>query len=291
MGGITVDNKNTELFDLAILMRQGDLNIRRAAAAARDMTAGEYFDKLSELLSNAPKYSHDLQMLVSRDGDRSIYKELADMFTLVISLGYEKHTTDFNGMLDAYDRGNSRITSAYAKKLKDDFGGFCLRIAAARVTQLPEAMGADPYETPLKEWIDGLFKENTESKPVIFAVDDSPVLLKSLASLLGEDYKVYTLAKSVLVEKMLSQIKPELFLLDYNMPIINGLELIPIIRGFAEHKDTPIIFLTSEGTIDNVSGAMLLGACDFIVKPVHPGLLQERIARHIVKDRKMQNVS
>jgi len=277
-----VDNRNTELFDLAVLIRQGDLDIRRAAAAARDMTAGKYFDKLSELLSNAPMYSQDLQMLVSRDGDRSIYKEIADMFTLVKSLGYEKHTIDFNGMLDAYDRGNSRLTSTYAKKIMDDFGGVCQRIAAARVTQLPQAAGADPYEIPLKEWIDGLFREDTGCKPVIFAVDDSPVLLKSVASILSEDYKVYTLAKSVLLEKLLSQIKPDLFLLDYNMPIIDGFDLVPIIRGFAEHKDTPIIFLTSEGTIDNISGAVMLGACDFIVKPVQPGVLQERIARHIV---------
>ena len=286
-----MDNRNTELFDLAVLIKQGDLNIRRAAATARDMTAGEYFDKLSELLRNAPMYSHDLQQLVSRDGDRSIYRELAEMFTLVKSLGYEKHTIDFSGMPDAYDSGNSRLTSAYAKSIMDDFGGFCLRIAAARVNHLPEAAGADPYETTLKEWINGLNKEEPMHKPVILAVDDSPVLLKSVASILSENYKVYTLAKPVLLEKLLGQIKPDLFLLDYNMPIINGFDLVPIIRGFAEYKDTPIIFLTSEGTLDNISGAIMLGACDFIVKPVQSDVLQERIARHIVKNIKMQNVS
>ena len=286
-----MDNRNTELFDLTVLIMQGDLNIRGVAAATSNMTVGEYFDKLSELISNAPTYSQDLQKLVRRDADRNIYKELNDMFTLLKSLGYEKHNINFNGILDSYDRGNSRLTSAYAKKIMDDFGGLCMRIAAARVNHLSETEDAEPYEIPLYEWIDGLFKEVSECRPVILAVDDSPVILKSVSSLLSEDYKVYTLAKSVLLEKMLSQIKPDLFLLDYNMPIINGFELIPIIRSFEEHKDTPIIFLTSVGTIDNLSSAVMLGACDFIVKPVQPGVLQERVAKHTAKKRKMLNVS
>ena len=116
-------------------------------------------------------------------------------------------------------------------------------------------------------------------KPVILAVDDSPVLLKSVSSVLGDDYKVYTLAKSTLLEKMLDQIAPDLFLLDYNMPVINGLDLIPIIRGYAEHRDTPIIFLTSAETIAGMSGAAAHGICDLIAKPVHPRILRERIAK------------
>jgi len=123
----------------------------------------------------------------------------------------------------------------------------------------------------------------TYRKPVILAVDDSPVILKSVSSLLSDDYKVYTLAKSTLLEKMLDQIAPDLFLLDYNMPEISGLDLIHIIRGFVEHKDTPIMFLTSAGAtdIDSISGATMHEVCDLITKPVQPHILRERIACHI----------
>jgi len=134
--------------------------------------------------------------------------------------------------------------------------------------------------------------ENIDRKPVILAVDDSPVILKSVSSLLSGDYKVYMLAKSVMLEKVLNQIKPDLFLLDYNMPILNGFELIPIIRSFKEHKNTPIIFLTSESKIDNKTNAAILGACDYIAKPVQPGTLRSRISKHIdSKDENLENVS
>jgi len=74
-------------------------------------------------------------------------------------------------------------------------------------------------------------------------------------------------------------------LLDYKMPDLNGFELVPIIRSFEEHKDTPIIFLTSMGTTEHVSAAAMLGASDFLVKPFEPYTLQDKIAKHIVRKK------
>ena len=283
-----MENKLNERFDLTTLIEQGELNIHGVAAAAPDMTAGEYFDMLSELVRQTPMFSDDLRKLINRDGNQSAYKNLGDMIALLQDLGYEKHAIDFDGMLDSYDRGHSRLTSTYAKNIIDDFYALCKQITAARISQSAETTAGDPYEISLKDWIKPVYtqspdKDDADNKPVVLVVDDSPVVLKSVSAYLGGEYKVYILAKSYLLKKMLSQIKPDLFLLDYNMPVLNGFDLIPIIRGFAEHRKTPIIFLTSEGTIDNVSSAVQLGACDFISKPVQPGTLRERIARYIVK--------
>jgi putative two-component system response regulator len=110
-------------------------------------------------------------------------------------------------------------------------------------------------------------------------------MLKTITSALGADYKVYTLSDPMMVEKFLQQVTPELFLLDYKMPGLNGFDLIPIIRNFDEHKDTPIVFLTSMGTSDNVSAAAMLGACDFIVKPFQGNVLREKIAKYIVRKK------
>jgi len=159
------------------------------------------------------------------------------------------------------------------------------------VKELPESCTESPEKTTLKEWVEPRLMDDSSKKPVIFAVDDSPVILRSVSSLLSSDYKVYLLAKSTMLEKILSQVKPDLFLLDYNMPGLNGFELIPIIRSYREHKYTPIIFLTSEGTIDHLSGAVKLGACDFIVKPVHPTTLREKVAKHITKKREALSAS
>jgi putative two-component system response regulator len=120
-------------------------------------------------------------------------------------------------------------------------------------------------------------------RTLILAVDDSQSILKTISLALGDDYKVFPLAKPAMLEKALSKITPELFLLDCNMPELSGFDLVPIIRSFEEHNDTPIIFLTSEGTDENISNAFMVGACDFVMKPIQPDVLRQKIARYIHK--------
>jgi DNA-binding response OmpR family regulator len=130
----------------------------------------------------------------------------------------------------------------------------------------------------------GRIKENLR-KPQVLSVDDSPVILKAISVALDDKYDVFTLADPLLVERFLQQNTPDLILLDYKMPMIDGFDLIPVIRKFEKHKNTPIIFLTSMGTNDHVSAAAMLGACDFIVKPFHAEVLREKVAKHIVRKK------
>jgi two-component system alkaline phosphatase synthesis response regulator PhoP len=127
--------------------------------------------------------------------------------------------------------------------------------------------------------------EETAVKPQILAVDDTPVMLRTISSVLGGDYDVFTLSDPMMVEKYLRQMKPDLILLDYKMPGINGFELVPIIKNIEGHKDTPIIFLTSMGTNDHIVTAATLGASDFIVKPFNVDTLREKVAKHIAKKK------
>lgn len=128
-----------------------------------------------------------------------------------------------------------------------------------------------------------LDNEEALVKPVILAIDDSPVILKTVSSVLSNDYKVYTLPKPTELGKVLQKVTPDLFLIDYQMPELNGFDLVPIIRSFDGHKDTPIIFLTSEDTLDALNAAIALGSSDFIVKPYNSDLLRETIAKYIDK--------
>jgi len=120
------------------------------------------------------------------------------------------------------------------------------------------------------------------NKPIILAVDDNPSILQTLNHLLGTDYKVYTLPHPQAINEVLSKVVPDLFLLDCHMPVVHGFELVPIIRSLAEHEDTPIVFLTSEGTVDNVSVATTMGASGFIVKPINEKILREKVASVLV---------
>ncbi|MCL2218862.1 MAG: response regulator [Chitinispirillia bacterium] len=161
----------------------------------------------------------------------------------------------------------------------------CVTLGAAAIVAKPFAVERlmdaiedvfDPSCT--KNMFDGL---DDDDKPRILAVDDVPSMLRTINYALRDKYKVYTLPKPEMLKKYLNTVTPDLFLLDYKMPTISGIDLIPIIREFPEHKDTPIIFLTSEGTADNLTAAIAIGACDYILKPFEPNMLREKIEKHL----------
>jgi len=126
-------------------------------------------------------------------------------------------------------------------------------------------------------------KQDDDGRLTILAIDDAPDILRTVHTLLKDDYKVYTLTEPTKLKEMLADIKPDLFLLDYSMPELNGFDLMPIIRSFPEHKDTPVIYLTSIISADFYNLAVRLGACDYIIKPIIADRLREKIKSHIEK--------
>ncbi|MCL2214446.1 MAG: response regulator [Treponema sp.] len=118
-------------------------------------------------------------------------------------------------------------------------------------------------------------------KPYILAVDDITSTLKTIKYALYNDYTVYTLSRPECVIDFLELKRVDLILLDYLMPMLNGFELISMIRALPDHQNTPIIMLTSEGTLPQIKEAMSLGASDFIVKPFKDNELMEKVKKHV----------
>lgn len=74
-----------------------------------------------------------------------------------------------------------------------------------------------------------------------------------------------------------------LFLVDWNMPGINGLDFIKKLRSMGKYADTPIIMVTSEAAKYNVMEAIDAGATNYIVKPIHGDVLWKKISKYITK--------
>jgi len=115
----------------------------------------------------------------------------------------------------------------------------------------------------------------------VLVVDDIASMLRTIHHALHDKYEVFLLSKSEVVIDFLHNNRPDLILMDYLMPVLNGFELIPQIRALPEYKEVPIIIVTTEGTFRNVSEAMTLGASDFIVKPFDPKELNYKVDRHL----------
>jgi len=103
----------------------------------------------------------------------------------------------------------------------------------------------------------------------ILAVDDMPEILSFVSSALKNHYKVFGAQNGKTAIKIMAAQKPDLFILDIDMPDMDGFELAETIRDSAYHADTPIIFLTGNSSRARFERAIKLRANDFIIKPTN----------------------
>lgn len=73
----------------------------------------------------------------------------------------------------------------------------------------------------------------------------------------------------------------DIFLVDWNMPGLNGLDFTKAIRTMDKYKDTPIIMITSEAAKYNVVEAIEAGVTNYIVKPIKGEILWSKISKYI----------
>lgn len=118
-----------------------------------------------------------------------------------------------------------------------------------------------------------------ETRKRILAVDDTAIVLTRISDTLRNDYEVITVNSGVRALKYLEQEKPDLILLDIQMPQKDGIETLKEIRSGKDRADIPVIMLTGVEDKDSVLKSARLGICDYILKPFSSEDLIKRIRR------------
>ena len=103
---------------------------------------------------------------------------------------------------------------------------------------------------------------------LIFVVDDNPVVVKLIASMLErEGFAVRTAASGQELLDLLDTLRPDLILLDIDMPGISGIETCKRIKTDPHTQEIPILFVTASNDKEHVITGFAAGAQDYIVKP------------------------
>jgi CheY-like chemotaxis protein len=117
-----------------------------------------------------------------------------------------------------------------------------------------------------------------EQKTRILAVDDNPVNLKWIEKILeGEGYHIHSAQDGLDCLDSIHGIRPELILLDINMPGMSGLEVCRALKQDEQVKDIPIIFVTAKTDDQTLREAFESGGVDYVRKPVNSVELIARV--------------
>lgn len=113
----------------------------------------------------------------------------------------------------------------------------------------------------------------------ILAVDDTAIILTRIMDALRNDYEVITVNSGIRALKYLQQEKPDLILMDIQMPTKDGIETLREIRDMKGREDIPVIMLTGVEDKNSVLKSAKLGVRDYILKPFTSKDLLARIRR------------
>ena len=122
------------------------------------------------------------------------------------------------------------------------------------------------------------------SKYTIMIVDDIPVNTILLEKILEkEGYRLYSYNNSLQAMEAITEIVPDILLLDIMMPGLDGMAFLKRLRSNNSYDNVRIIMVTAASEQEEISKALALGANGYITKPISPkkliGFINEQLSQ------------
>jgi two-component system sensor histidine kinase/response regulator len=226
----------------------------------------EYVHNINSFIENFPEKEEGLKMALAKK-DYDFFK------TILSSIKEMLSNIKADDMLAECEKQISEIGNAKHEKL-EAFVTYFLK----SVSMLSIDLQMLKHKKKNEKAMPGA-RESGGPKNIL-AIDDTEFFLCTLRTLLqNTPYKLTCTTSGKAALAFLQKSKPDLFILDIEMPEMNGYELAQKIRESGHNA--PIIFLTGSSTRESVEKALRAGASDFLIKPINKAQILARITKFI----------
>ncbi|MCR4923735.1 MAG: response regulator [Lachnospiraceae bacterium] len=116
-----------------------------------------------------------------------------------------------------------------------------------------------------------------EEKKKILIIDDNPTTLRTMKGLLSDTYNVFMVNSGMNGITFLATNKVDLILLDYEMPVVTGPQVLEMLRSEESTRDIPVMFLTAKGDRESVLKVVSLKPEKYLLKTMPPQELIKNI--------------
>lgn len=117
--------------------------------------------------------------------------------------------------------------------------------------------------------------------PSILFVDDQAAIIHALSSLFDESYQLYFATTGNDAIHKCMEVLPDLVVLDLHLPDLSGFEVCKRLKSIEKSKHIPVMFLTASRSEDDEVAGFVVGAVDFIYKPINSLIVKTRIDSHL----------
>ena len=124
---------------------------------------------------------------------------------------------------------------------------------------------------------DKVFISDPYRKKNVMIVDDNPVAIRSVREMIKDEYDVTVATSGMKAMTSIGRQRPDLILLDYEMPVCDGKQTLEMIRADKDLKDIPVIFLTGISDRGHIKAVLDLKPQGYMLKPPSKDDLLEKI--------------
>ena len=122
--------------------------------------------------------------------------------------------------------------------------------------------------------------ENDEKKKLLI-VDDDGTTLRVLKGMLEHEYDVTIVNSGMNAIKAIGKKRPDLILLDYEMPVCDGRQTLEMLRADEESKHIPVVFLTGVNDREHIEAVLSLRPAGYLLKPPDKKMIVDTIRKAI----------
>lgn len=158
-------------------------------------------------------------------------------------------------------------------------GYFAYCVTAPHLLEDGDTVGTLIEEDKALEEVEKYLKAQAKksAKKKILLVDDSATIRQMIETLLDKDYEITLVESGISAIRTITLNRPDLILLDYEMPVCDGRQTLEMLRSEKNFADIPVIFLTGRSDPESVKKVMSLNPEGYLLKYLKPEEIKQKI--------------
>ena len=249
-----------------------------------------YISRLNDMARDMYEYmcDHDLQVQVCDFSNNTIRKIVRFLSPDIVLISHDDIVTDtFYFQLPADVDGVPVLilcNEADTKRMKNAWTEFDLLVRPVNNEAVLNKMKEIVDSESMIDLLFASYKQEYgnilgETQKNIMAIDDNPMVLRSIKTILEDDYNVLIAPNVEVAYKQLEKTRDiDLFILDYEMPEIDGVEAMQLFKNSKQYRDTPIIFLSGVTDKNRIVRAVAQNPAAYLLKPIDADKLKNTVA-------------
>ncbi len=222
-------------------------------------------NKLDTMLINATRYT--AQQFVGRIREHMPEADLEELL--------EENLLTYEQFLKVYEREKMQFSLLF--DTGEGYFAYCVIAPHLLEKGVAAAIKADNAIAKVGEYLSRKEADENTEKLKVLVVDDSITIRQGMKELLEKDYEVMLAKSGTSAIRSITLDRPDLVLLDYEMPVCDGRQILEMIRSEEEFAELPVYFLTSRVDQESVKKVISLKPEGYLSKQLKPEEIKNNI--------------